>query len=99
MDYHHILIAPVVTEKSTHAQAKKKYTFIVNAKANKIEIGQAIHTAYGVDIQSVRIIPVRGKVRLAGRGRVVTKRPNRKKAIITLSGKGSIDFNKIKTLK
>ncbi|MBI5412060.1 50S ribosomal protein L23 [Candidatus Peregrinibacteria bacterium] len=99
MELHHILIAPVVTEKSTKAQTQKKYTFIVHAHANKIEIAQAIHSAYGVDVKTVRVIPVRGKVRKAGQGREITKRPDRKKVIVTVGGKGVIDFNKIKATR
>lgn len=91
-----VLITPVVTEKSTNAQVNRKYVFMVHLNTNKVEVRNAIEKAYGVKVQSVNIIPVLKKVRLAGRGREITKRHNGKKAIVTLAPKQSIDFNKIK---
>lgn len=94
-----VLIAPVVTEKSTTAQTKSKYTFRVNSAASKIEIAKAVTKAYGVDVTAVNIMPVRQKARLVGRGRSITKRPAAKKAIVTVKAKQNIDFNKLKTSK
>jgi len=94
-----VLIAPVVTEKSTNAQSKSKYTFRVNADASKIEIAKAVSKLYGVDVKSVNIIPVRKKERLVGRGKTMTKRLASKKAIVTIKAKQNIDFNKLKTSK
>ena len=94
-----VLIAPVVTEKSTNAQTKQKFTFRVNGDATKVEIAKAVSQAYGVDVTSVNILPVRSKGRLVGRGRSITKRPVSKRAIVTVKAKQSIDFNKIKTSK
>jgi len=94
-----VLIAPVVTEKSTTAQTKSKYTFRVRANASKIEVAKAVNKAYGVDVVGVNVIPVRKKVRLVGRGKTITKRPASKKAVVTIKAKQSIDFNKVKTSK
>lgn len=91
-----VLISPVVTEKSTNSQVLLKYTFMVNLKANKIEVKNAVEKAYGVKVKSVNIIPVLKKSRLVGRGREITKRHIGRKAIVTLAPKQSIDFNKIK---
>ena len=99
MQLTNVLIAPVVTEKSTNAQAGRKYTFRVNGAATKIEIAQAISKAYGVDVTSVNIMPVRRKERLVGRGRSIVKRPAAKKAIVTVKTKQNIDFNKLKSSK
>jgi len=99
MQLTNVRIAPVVTEKSTNAQSKSKYTFRVNADATKIDISKAINKAYGVDVTSVNIIPVRKKERLVGRGRSITRRPASKKAVITVKAKQSIDFNKLKISK
>ncbi|MBN2095798.1 50S ribosomal protein L23 [Candidatus Peregrinibacteria bacterium] len=96
MELTHILISPVVTEKSTGAQAGRKYIFMVHLNANKIEVKKAIESAYGVKVQSVNIMSVLKKVRLAGRDREITKRQNGKKAVVTLAPKQSLDFNKIK---
>ncbi len=97
MELTKVLLLPVVTEKSTHAQSARKYTFMIHLKANKVEVKNAVAKAYGVKVTDVNIIPVLKKVRLAGRGRTITKRRNGKKAIVTLAPKESIDFNKIKT--
>jgi len=95
MEFSYVLIAPVVTEKSTKAQAARKYTFLVHQDANKKEVQNAVETAYGVKVKAVHIIPVLKKTRAAGKGRI-TKRPTSRKAIVTLAPKQSIDFNKIK---
>ncbi len=96
MDLTKVLISPVITEKSTNAQADRKYGFMVHLNSNKVEIRSAVEKAYSVKVKSVNVIPVLKKVRLAGRGREITKRHNGKKAIVTLAPKQSIDFNKIK---
>jgi large subunit ribosomal protein L23 len=95
MQYQHILITPVVTEKSSRAQTARKYTFLVHLDANKQEIKSAIEAAYGVNVAQVNIIPVLKKTRLAGKGRI-TKRHEGRKAIVTLEPKQTLDFNKIK---
>ena len=97
MELINVLKSPVVTEKSTGAQALQKYTFLVHLNANKVEVRNAIEKAYGVKVKNVNIVPILKKVRLAGRGRSITKRHKGKKAIVTLGPKQSIDFNKIKT--
>lgn len=97
MELAKVLQSPVVTEKSTVGQANQKYTFMVHTDANKVLVKKAIEQTYGVKVKTVNIIPVLKKVRLAGRGRAITKRHNGKKAIVTLPPKQSIDFNKIKT--
>ena len=96
MQLTNVLLAPVVTEKSSNAQTKHKYTFRVNANANKVEIAKAVNKVYGVNVTSVNIIPVRKKERLVGRGKVMTKRLASKRAIVTVKAKQSIDFNKVK---
>jgi large subunit ribosomal protein L23 len=91
-----ILLSPVVTEKSTNAQALQKYVFMVHLSADKMQVARAIEDAYGVKVKSVNIMPVLKKTRIAGRGMIITKRKTGRKAIVTLEPKQSIDFNKIK---
>lgn len=97
MELANVLQSPVVTEKSSSAQANQKYVFMVHSAANKILIKQAVEKAYGVKVKGVNIIPVLRKARTVGRGRQITKRLAGKKAIVTLAPKQTIDFNKIKT--
>ncbi|GGH34561.1 50S ribosomal protein L23 [Mangrovimonas yunxiaonensis] len=55
-----ILIKPIITEKATtQSETLNAYAFEVNAKANKIEIKQAVEAAYGVSVEKVRTINVR----------------------------------------
>ena len=99
MEPSNVLKSPVVTEKSTASKEKRKYTFLIHLKANKIEVKNAVEKMYGAKVDSVNIIPVASNVRLVGRGREITKRHNAKKAIVTLKPKQTLDFNKIKTSK
>jgi large subunit ribosomal protein L23 len=96
MDLSNVLISPVVTEKSTKSQESRKHVFFVHPDANKIEVRKAVEKFYGSEVDSVNIIPVRSKARMAGRGRTITKRHNAKKAIITLKPKQTLDVNKLK---
>ena len=74
--------APVVTEKSAAALVNGKYTFYVDPNVNKIEVANAVRNKYGVQVADVNILVLKGKQK--SRGRIVGKRPDRKKAIVTL---------------
>lgn len=85
-----IILHPLFTEKSATIRAMdNKYSFAVSMSANKIEIRQAVEKIFDVDVESVRTQIVRGKVKRFGRG--FGKRPNWKKAIVTLR-EGDIEF-------
>ena len=81
-DYRDIIIKPVVTEKSMNLQAENKYTFIVDKKANKTEIKNAIEKIFEVDVMQVNTINVKGKTKRVGR--FVGKTAAKKKAIVAL---------------
>lgn len=81
-DYRDIIIKPVVTEKSMNLLAENKYTFIVDKKANKTEIKNAIENIFKVKVEKVTTVMSRGKVKRMGR--FEGKTPDRKKAIVTL---------------
>ena len=99
-DPYSIIVKPHITEKSValsygsdrikdEAELVRKYTFIVNRDANKIEIKQAIEAIYNkaITVTNVRTIKVLGKKRR--RGQSTGYEPDRKKAVITLA-KGQI---------
>jgi large subunit ribosomal protein L23 len=90
-----ILIAPILTEKSTRlSEEGRHYSFRVASGANKIEIRQAVLARYPeIDIKEVRTMVVRGKRRrqMTKRGLVKGRRPSYKKAIVTLRT-GEIDL-------
>lgn len=89
-----ILIQPLLTEKMTDLAAKRQYAFKVEQQANKIEIARAVEKKFNVVVTSVRTLNVKGKVKtqLTRRGRVVGKRSDWKKAIVTLKDGHTIDF-------
>ncbi len=73
--------------RHTEADLVRKYTFIVNRDANKIEIKQALEAIYKaqgteISVASVRTVKVLGKKRR--RGQSTGYEPDRKKAIVTL---------------
>lgn len=78
-----IIIKPVVSEATTIMMEENKYTFEVLKKANKIEIKDAVEKAFGVEVQSVRTMIVKGK--LKRQGRTQGRRKTWKKAIIKLT--------------
>ncbi|MDD2509594.1 MAG: 50S ribosomal protein L23 [Syntrophomonas sp.] len=81
-DYRDIIIKPVVTEKSMNMLADNKYTFIVDKRANKTEIKNAIENIFEVRVESINTINVKGKPKRMGR--FEGKKPDRKKAVISL---------------
>ena len=78
-----INIKPLVNEGSMDKMADKKYTFQVYKKANKTEIKNAIEQIFGVKVEKVNTINMLGKKRRMGVH--VGRRPNWKKAIVTLT--------------
>ncbi len=90
-----ILKKPVVTEKMNRITEKQpRYGFIVDRRANKIEIKQAVEKMYGVNVEAVNTMVIRGKSMTRGTktGFVSGQRPNVKKAIVTLKAGEAIDF-------
>lgn len=61
-----ILIRPYITEKSNMDIADGKYTFIVNKKATKTEIKQAVEKLFGVKVISVNTVNYEGKEKRMG---------------------------------
>ena len=78
-----IIIKPIITEESMKGAAERKYTFQVAKDANKIEIAKAVEELFGVEVEKVNTISVRGKFRRQGRVGGFTA--SSKKAIVTLT--------------
>jgi len=90
-----ILIKPIITEKATNdSELFNRYAFVVNKKANKLEIKSAVEQAYSVKIESVKTMnyPVQRKSKFTKGGMVQAKSGAYKKAIIQLAEGESIDF-------
>jgi large subunit ribosomal protein L23 len=82
--YHHLIKGPIITEKShSLREANNKLTLKVDVKANKIEIRQAIEALFKVKVLAVNTIKLMGKKKRLGRNE--GKRPDWKKAIVTLA--------------
>lgn len=89
-----ILVSPLVTEKVSALNEKGKYGFIVEKSANKIEIKNAVEKTYGVNVEKVNTTRVLGKkkTRFTKAGTLSGRRPDYKKAIVTLAAGEVIDF-------
>ncbi len=86
-----IIRRPLVTEKSTQQKdANRQYVFEVYPGANKIEIQHAVERLFKVKVQEVRTLNVLGKMKRQGRR--YGKRPDWKKATVTLKEGFRIDF-------
>ena len=90
-----ILIKPIITEKATLGGERfNKYTFLVDPKANKVEIKKAVEAAYGVTVDNVRTQnygPER-KMRFTKTGVQKGKTNATKKAIVQVAEGDAIDF-------
>jgi large subunit ribosomal protein L23 len=87
---HRILVAPVVTEKSSGAfAARKEYAFRVRTDATKPEIKGAVESLFKVTVTQVRTLVVRSKRRTMGQR--AGRRPSWKKAIVLLKEGDTID--------
>ena len=88
---HDIILAPVITENSMMGVANQKFTFKVATDANKVEIADAVEKLFGVKVEKVNTINVRGRWRRQGLHGGYTAAS--KKAIVTLKeGSKGIDF-------
>ncbi len=80
---HDIILRPVLTEKSYDGMADKKYAFEVAIDANKTEIKKAIETIFEVKVAEVNTVRTIGKMKR--QGRTQGRRPEVKKAYVTLT--------------
>jgi large subunit ribosomal protein L23 len=82
---------PILSEKGTRlSETENKFVFRVNRRANKIEIKRAIEKLYKVRVKDVNTMNVKGKRKRMGLA--VGKRPDWKKAIVTLEQGESLSF-------
>ena len=85
------IVRPLITEKSSAAyQARGEYTFEVHPDATKPQIRTAIEQLFGVKVVGVWTMNVRGKEKRMGKN--VGRRPNWKKAIVTLRDGDTIEI-------
>ena len=86
-----VLVAPVVSEKSARVgDAHNQVVFKVLPNARKLEIKHAVETLFKVEVAAVRTANMRGKRKMFQR--TLGKRPDWKKAYVTLKPGHDIDF-------
>ena len=86
-----VLLAPHVSEKTAIAsEMEQRHTFRVARDATKLEVRKAVEKLFEVDVRSVQIINVRGKIKRFGA--TEGKRSDWKKAIVRLAEGQDIDF-------
>ena len=85
-----VIIRPVVSEKSYAGLERNTYTFLVDQRANKTEIKEAIQKIWNVQVLSVNTLMRRGKVKR--RRYTKGKRADQKRAIVTLAEGDTIEI-------
>jgi large subunit ribosomal protein L23 len=91
IDPRKIILRPLITEKSAKLkETGNSVAFVVSKQANKIEIKKAVQKMFDVHVETVRTMNMHGKVKRMGR--FEGKRPDWKKAIVTLKEGETIDF-------
>lgn len=90
-----VIIKPIISEKANYlTDLRSSYSFLVNTKANKIQIKEAIEDAYGVKVADVNTMIYAPKVsaKYTKKGLQVGKTNKLKKAVITLAEGEVIDI-------
>jgi large subunit ribosomal protein L23 len=87
-----IIIRPVVSEKSYGLLDNGVYTFVVDPRASKIEISQAVETIFNVQVAKVNTLNRKGKRKRNRKSATFGQRPDTKRAIVTLAAGGRIDL-------
>lgn len=91
MDIHHVIQRPLLTEKAMSAhEGQPRYSFAVHLKADKELIRRAIEGLFKVHVEKINTAIIRGKKRRVGR--YTGKRPNWKKAVVTLKTGDKIEL-------
>ena len=87
-----VLIRPVVSEKSTTLMENHTYVFVVDPRATKIDVRNAVEQAFNVKVTNVNTLNRKGKSTRNRRTGVTGTRPDTKRAIVTLAEGDSINL-------
>ncbi len=91
MHVYKVLKRPITTEKSNRLKDdQRQYVFEVDMRANKLQIKEAVETAFNVNVMNVNVLRMSRKRRHYGR--FVSYKPMRKKAIVTIRPDQRIDL-------
>ena len=91
-DARDVILRPVVSEKSYALLDEGTYIFIVRPDANKIEIRQAVESIFNVKVTNVNTLNRNGKRKRNRRTGTFGRRPDQKRAIVTLADGDRIEI-------
>jgi large subunit ribosomal protein L23 len=94
-DHREVILEPILTEKALRLKDEKnQYVFKVKNNVNKIEIKQALEKRFEINVQTVRVMNVSGKMRqrFTKTGKVSGYTSSYKKAVVTLAEGSKLDF-------
>ena len=90
-----VLIKPILSEKANKQSEKmNRYSFVVDKKANKLEIKKAVESFYGVTVDNVNtiVVPSKAKSKYTKAGFITGRKPAKKKALVTVAEGETIDL-------
>jgi large subunit ribosomal protein L23 len=87
-----VLIKPVISEKSYALMEKGAYVFVVDPRASKVEIREAVESIFSVRVDSVNTLNRKGKRKRNRRAPTFGQRPDTKRAIVRLKGEDRIEL-------
>ena len=90
-----VLIKPILSEKANKQSEKfNRYAFVVDRKANKLEIKKAVELFYGVQVEELNtmVVPSKLKSKYTKAGYIVGRKPAKKKALVTVVAGETIDL-------
>ncbi|MDQ3266118.1 MAG: 50S ribosomal protein L23 [Myxococcota bacterium] len=91
MNQNDVIKGPLITEKLDRARERfHQYSFLVDRKASKHDVARAVTALFKVNVEEVRTMIIRGKIKRVGKS--IGKRPNFKKAIVTLKEGDKIEL-------
>ena len=87
-----VLIRPVISEKSYGLMDQNVYIFIVDPRASKLDVREAVEATFNVKVRNVNTLNRKGKTTRNRRTNTVGQRPSTKRAIVTLHSGDKIDL-------
>lgn len=90
-----VLVKPVLTEKANaQMESSRRYSFMVDKRANKLEVKAAVESFYSVKVIDVNtsVVPGKHKARFTKAGLIQGMKPSYKKATVTVAEGDSIDL-------
>ncbi len=91
-DLGNVLIRPIVSEKTYALMDRNVYVFVVDPRSSKIEIRRAVERVFGVKVAQVNTLNRKGKATRNRRTNTPGRRPNTKRAFVTLHAGDKIDL-------